>query len=347
VQARVRSAPEDFVVEEIPAYEPSGEGDHRWLWIEKRGRTTLQVIDDLAVALGRRGKEFGYAGLKDSQAVTRQWISIEHVPEAALQALALPGVQVLRCTRHKNRLKLGHLHGNRFSILLRGVEAGGEQALAANLEDLARRGAPNWFGEQRFGHHGRNLDKGLAILRGDPRQAAMRMSRRLLSLLVSAVQSEVFNRVLRARLLTIDCLLPGDVAFLHRNGACFVVLDLAAEQARCDRLELSPSGPLPGPRVLAPRGEPLAIEMQAMAELGITAAQFGRMPHGTHLGARRSLRMRVHEPQVAREGDGVRLRFALDRGCYATAVLSELVVGTTAGPSADLEHEVAEHDDQA
>jgi tRNA pseudouridine13 synthase len=156
------------------------------------------------------------------------------------------------------------------------------------------------------------------------------MPRGLLSLVVSAVQSEVFNRVLAARLDRIDTVVEGDLAFLHRNGAVFLVRDVAVEQARCDAFELSPSGPLPGPEMRWPEGPAAEIERVALASLEIDADLFGRMPRDSHEGARRPLRMRVQEVAVdAEAADVVRLRFVLDRGSYATAVLHELLVEPT------------------
>ena len=295
------------------------------MWVEKRGIATMPAVERLAQALGRHPREFGYAGLKDAHAVTRQWISIEHADEAELRGLSVPGVSVLSLTRHGNKLKLGHLRGNRFDLLLRDVEPGAAARLRDNLADLAQRGAPNYFGEQRFGKRGANLEKGLRILYGNPRKAARRIPKRLLRLLISAVQSEVFNRVLARRIASIDRLLDGDVAFLHANGACFSVEDAAQEQARCDRFEISPSGPLPGPKLLRAQAEPGAIEAAVLAELGVDCEIFGRVPHGTNPGARRPLRIPVADPGVVPEETGLRVTFQLGKGCFATSVLRELL----------------------
>src|SRR5690606_16300709 len=242
------------------------------------------------------------------------------------RALDLPGIEVVALARHGNKLRPGHLRGNRFEILLRGVDGGHLDALRTNLAELQRSGVPNYFGEQRFGKRGANLSKGLELLHGDLRHAARRIPKKLLTLLLAAVQSEVFNRVLVRRLATMGTLLPGDVAVLHRNGAAFLVEDPAREQARCDAFELSPSGPMPGPKCLAARGEPGAIEAEVMAELGITGELFGRSPHGSNEGERRPLRMQLRDAEAAAEPQGVRLRFALPRGGYATSVLRELLV---------------------
>ena len=325
VRALYKQAPEEFVVDELPVYEPTGSGTHTWLWIEKRGLTTLDAIGKLGEAVGRRQREFGYAGMKDALAITRQWLSLEHVEDAQLAGVTVEGLKILRITRHEAKLKMGHLRGNRFAIRLRDVDAAGAQALRANLADLAARGAPNWFGAQRFGHRGRNVEKGLRILAGDVRRAGRTMPRRLLMLLLSAVQSEVFNRVLLARLATCDSVLAGDVAWLHRNGACFVVRDVATDQKRCARFEISPSGPLPGPDALRAEGEPGEIEARALASLELDPQAFAKVPYGMNQGARRALRVRVLEPEVTEDAGGVWVSFALDRGAYATSVLHELL----------------------
>lgn len=325
VPGRYKVAPEDFVVVEQELYAPSGEGDHLWLRLRKTGLSTLDAVARLAHALGRRDRDFGIAGMKDAFAVTEQWVSLEHADEAAVRKLALPGIEVLRVVRHQNKLKVGQLRGNRFDLRLRGVAPAHIDALRINLAELARSGVPNYFGEQRFGKRGANLQKGMELLHGDLAHAARRIPKKLLSLLLAAVQSEVFNRVLIARLDRLDVLLPGDVAILHRNGAAFAVPDPSLEQARCATFEISPSGPMPGPKCLAASGEPGAMEAKALADLGLDPARFGRTPHGTNEGERRSLRMALSDLEVQTEPDAVRLRFALPRGGYATSVLREVL----------------------
>lgn len=327
IDARYKADPDDFFVEEVPLYEPAGAGEHVWIWIEKRGIATFRAVEMLAAALGRRQKEIGFAGLKDAAAVTRQWLSLQDADEVALAAFdARPELRVLQVTRHANKIKLGHLRGNRFRIELRGARVEDVGAVRSNLDHMARHGVPNFFGEQRFGKRGANLDKGMWILQGNPRRAARTMPRRLLGLVVSALQSEAFNRVLNRRLPDVERMQVGDVAWLHRNGACFVVEHAAAEQIRCDAFDLSPSGPLPGPRLLAASGEPGAMENAVFAEIGIEPQMFAKMPHGTHLGARRPLRVPVREPSVEPSAAGIRIGFELPAGSYATAVLRELLL---------------------
>ncbi|MBX3463785.1 MAG: tRNA pseudouridine(13) synthase TruD [Planctomycetes bacterium] len=325
---RYKVAAEDFEVEEVPAYTPSGRGDHVWLWVEKRGLSTLDLLHALAGALDRDEREFGIAGLKDAQAVSRQWISLEHGDEARCAAAAGERFRVLRTSRHGNKLRMGHLRGNRFGVVLRGTAPEDLDKAQRALGELARLGVPNYFGEQRFGKRGANLQKGLEVLRGNARAFAARMPRRVFGLLISAVQSEVFNRVVAARREQVHRLLPGDLAFLHHNGAVFAVEDLSREQARADRFELSPSGPMPGPEMPEPMGEPLRLEREALAALDLGPEAFAGLPFRLGRGERRPLRVPVEEVAAAAVDGGLRLSFTLPRGAYATAVLRELLTET-------------------
>ena len=322
-QYKVRN--EDFGVVEVPAYLPSGEGTHTYAWIQKTGLSTLDAIALLASATNTNKRDYGYAGLKDAQAVTRQWVSIEHADPALFRDLDLNAVQVMEVAQHTNKLKPGHLLGNQFSIVLRGASAGQVSQLSENLAWCEERGLPNYFGEQRFGKRGSNLDQGLGILRDPkPKRKAYRFSPRILKLLMSAVQSEVFNRVLCERIDTYDQLQDGDLAWIHDKGASFTVQDLAAEQPRCDAFEISPTGPLPGPKMLRAKGQPGELEDRVMAGLDLSMEAFGFLR--SHPGGRRPLRLRVSGSSVAAEEDGVRLEFALPAGSYATSVLRMLLV---------------------
>jgi tRNA pseudouridine13 synthase len=316
---------EDFLVEELPAYTPCGEGTHTFLWIEKRGLSTLDAIGVLARVAGASRRDFGYAGMKDAHAVTRQWLSIEHVDPEHFVGFQEQGVRVLDVGRHGNKLKPGHLAGNRFSILLRGAPHDGLAALRENLAWCGQKGIPNYFGEQRFGKRGANLDQGLSILRAaKPKRKAYTFQPRILKLLLSAVQSEVFNRVLIRRLDTIDRISDGDLAWRHDSGGTFTVVVPAAEQPRCDAFEISPTGPLPGPKMLRARGAVGAMEDAVMAELELDYEAFAAFR--SHPGGRRPLRARVLEPVVSAEAGGLRIGFGLGPGSYATSVLRCLLV---------------------
>jgi len=163
----IRWTPEDFVVEELPLYEPSGEGEHTYAWVEKVGLSTFRAVQMLASALGIPPSRIGYAGMKDAQARARQTFSLEGVPPERVLALDLPGLRVLRATRHRNKLKLGHLRGNRFQIRIREVPQEAMARCQAVLEVLLARGMPNYFGAQRFGLRENSHLLGHLLLRRD------------------------------------------------------------------------------------------------------------------------------------------------------------------------------------
>ncbi|MCS7260787.1 MAG: tRNA pseudouridine(13) synthase TruD [Anaerolineae bacterium] len=164
---RVRVQLDDFVVEEIPLYTPCGEGQHCYLFVEKRGISTLELVTRFARALGLPQRAIGYAGLKDARAVARQWLSVDSVPPERAAALQLEGVRILQVARHRNKLKLGHLAGNRFLVYIRDVPREALSIARAVLAELMRRGVPNYFGEQRFGQRDNTHWLGYALLRGD------------------------------------------------------------------------------------------------------------------------------------------------------------------------------------
>jgi len=166
---------EDFVVEEIPLYPADGQGSHTYFLLEKVGLSTAQATHDIARALNVRRHEIGFAGQKDARAVTRQWMSVEHIDPAIVKALVLPRLTVLDATRHHNKLRLGHLKGNRFVIKIRQTEPDRLPELQVALDELVRRGVPNYFGPQRFGYRGDTWQIGRALLRGDLDEALNHM----------------------------------------------------------------------------------------------------------------------------------------------------------------------------
>jgi tRNA pseudouridine13 synthase len=167
----IKESPDDFIVTEIPAYEPSGTGEHLYLTFEKRGITTLEAIRRIAGRLKLSERDVGYAGMKDAVGVTRQTISLQGTkPEEAL-ALVLDGITVCLAIRHTNKLKPGHLKGNRFRITIRGVAGTAAASTASILGVLRRRGVPNWFGYQRYGAQGNSQLIGAALLRRDWQKA--------------------------------------------------------------------------------------------------------------------------------------------------------------------------------
>ena len=174
IGGRLRVRPEDFRVEEIPLAPLSGDGEHLHLWVEKRGVSTIEALRALCRALGASEAEAGYAGLKDANAVTRQWFSfktkLQRTPDA-VSNLEREGIKVLEAARSRSRTRRGALSGNRFEILVRDVEQGAEGRARAILNLLTERGLPNAFGDQRFGVHGHSAQTGFALVRGDWRGA--------------------------------------------------------------------------------------------------------------------------------------------------------------------------------
>lgn len=167
----IKSDYEDFVVDEIPLYSPSGTGDHTYFLLEKRGLSTMQAVHDIARQLNVRRRDIGYAGMKDARAVTRQWMSIEHVDPDRLRSLQITRMNVIEVSRHSNKLRLGHLVGNRFVIKVRQTRPERLAELQDGLATLAKRGVPNYFGQQRFGGRGDAWLSGRAVVRGDLAEA--------------------------------------------------------------------------------------------------------------------------------------------------------------------------------
>ena len=391
IGGRIKVRCEDFVVDEIPLYEASGEGTHVYVRIEKRLFSTPAVVARMAKELKAARSRIGYAGLKDARAVTRQWMSIEHVDAEQVAGLAIPGVKVLEVSRHGNKLKIGHHRGNRFSIKVRhfeGVVGQARERAEAIMAVLTRRGAPNYFGPQRFGNRydahllGGHIARGeheefIDLLLGQPdanheksviyaarlcyengdyekaheawpteyheQRRALRalvkndgnkkraynvIDRRTKRFFISAFQADVFNDVVVARLGQLDRLLGGDMAWKHDSGACFLVEDPEVEQGRCGAFEISPSGPLVGPRTAAARGEAGQIEQEVIDRAGLSSEVFRQLTAYRSRGSRRPLRFRPRNVQIGAGQDDyneyVQLEFETDPGCYATTVLREV-----------------------
>jgi tRNA pseudouridine13 synthase len=349
----LKAAPDDFVVEELPAYAPSGEGTHTFLWIEKRGLTTDEAVTRLAAALGASARDAGTAGMKDRQAVTRQWISLPNVDPARALAAAVDGARVLDARRHGHKLRTGHLRGNRFTITVRGATDGVARARAV-LDALARRGLPNWFGAQRFGARGDNAAQGRALLDGclpnsrserrpgDGRGKLRVASRSQRRLLVSAWQSALFNRYLDARLADglLATALEGDVLKKTDTGGLFIVegaaADLADAQARLDAGALAVTGPMFGHKMMAPppgtpsrAREDTLLAAEGLAPEALAAA--GSLADGT----RRPLTVPVADAEVREGGEpgAIVLVFTLPPGAYATILLAEVTKSTSNEPA--------------
>lgn len=314
---RLRTEPEDFLVEEQLGFTAAGAGQHVLLKVRKRDANTQWIARELARACGCPPRDVGYAGLKDRHAVATQWFT---VPQSRLStedwtAVRSGEFEVLEAHRHSRKLPRGALAGNRFVIRVRDT-AIDDASLASRFVVLETRGVPNYFGPQRFGRGGANLRR----IGGEVR--ALRPAER--GFILSAARSLVFNALLAERVGdgSWERLEPGDLANLDGRASHFPVEAVDdALAARCAGLDIHPTGPLWG-RGLPPSGaRVLELEQRVAAGLAQACEQVARAGMEQE---RRSLRLAVRDLRWWREGDSVMVEFRLGRGAYATAVLREV-----------------------
>jgi tRNA pseudouridine13 synthase len=323
LQAQLRSTPEDFRVEEVLGYDADGQGEHALLWVEKRGANTDWVARELAKFAGVAPVAVGYAGMKDRHAVTRQTFSVQLAGKSDPDWSTFPhaDVKVLAATRHSRKLKRGALRGNRFVLVLRQAQ-GDRDAAERVLQQIAQRGVPNYYGEQRFGREGGNVAQARAMFAG------RRVERDKRSFLLSAARSQIFNSVLAARVEkdAWDTPLDGEIWSLAGSRSWFgpePFSDTLAE--RLARLDIHPSGPLWGQGELPSKGAAGELE-QSIADnysdlaAGLIAARMDQ--------ERRPLRLVPTGLQWRWLDDAaLELSFELPAGAYATVVVRELAQG--------------------
>lgn len=342
IGGQLKVQPEDFEVEEIPAYEPGGSGDFLYLWIEKRDMGAEYFVRQLARRLDIPVGAIGTAGLKDRHAVTRQMVSVPAAVSERIAQVDGDGIRVLKVDRHSNKLKPGHLHGNRFGILVRDVEPSAAERLPLLLERLKRDGLPNYYGPQRFGHDGETVLLGLALLRGEPPPLGVDGRRPnprnsfLRRLALSAAQSALFNHYLARRLGDglLTRVLAGDVMARRPFGGLFVARDLPAEQARFDARETVHTGPIFGRKTFAADDDAAAREAATLQEAGLSPAAFrgfGKLLQGT----RRHNLVYLDDLSAAPVPAGVQIRVTLPAGSYATVLLRELMKAAVADSDAE------------
>jgi tRNA pseudouridine13 synthase len=322
-----RVSEEDFRVEELPLYEPQGQGEHLYVTVEKHGRTTPEVAHELAQALGAKDRDVGTAGLKDKRAVTVQRMSVL-TRSLAADAVKLTGNgwRVLAAARHNNKLRPGHLRGNRFRIVVRGVSADAPERARTVLARLAAIGVANVFGPQRFGKREDNAALGRAILL---REVTVR-DRFLKRMALSALQSELFNRCLTARIQDglFSTAIDGDVLRKRDSGGLFV--GGSVDAPRVAAAEIDPAGPLPGHSLYAARDAALDREQAVLRESEIEERWF--MAGGDEMqGARRPYRIPLEDALLEELPEAsLALTFALPKGSYAMAVLREVMKDSSA-----------------
>jgi tRNA pseudouridine13 synthase len=328
----LRSTPEDFEVEEILGFAAGGEGPHALLQVRKRGANTEWVARELARAAGVKPFDVGFAGLKDRHAVTTQHFTVPRGKRAAEEFIGLKGegYEVLGAAPHRRKLPRGALEGNRFAITVRGFVC--DVALVAErIARIAAGGAPNYFGEQRFGREAGNLEQVLRAAASEPGRGRQRRGRDDAGFMLSAARSVIFNAILAQRVVqgSWNRLGTGDVANLDGRGSVFAVESPDAElEQRCAALDVHPTAPLAGVGPSLATGEVLALEESISGQfpeaLSVIHAE-GMKPE------RRALRIRVRNLEHEYSGDTLRLRFALSAGSFATTVLREIITGAATG----------------
>lgn len=317
----IRRRPEDFQVVEQLGFHPAGEGEHVFIEIEKSGANTGWVAGQLARACGVRRRDVSFAGRKDRHAVCRQWFSV-HLPgqpTPGLESIAIEGVRLVSVTRHTRKLRRGALAANQFVITVRALDA--EAALLEQrLTQVSQHGVPNYFGAQRFGRNGANLEQARALFAGNTR-----LKREQRSLALSAARALIFNAVLAARVKdgSWNTPLPGDCLSLDGSNAFFLCerpgVDEAARMARGD---IHVSGPLWGAGELPTRA--VVAQLETKVAEGHAGLCSGLEKAGLSQ-ERRPLRLVPRAMQWQSTGDGLRLAFRLPRGAFATAVLAEIL----------------------
>jgi len=323
-RAQIRTHDADFQVVEDLGYEPSGEGEHYFLWVEKEGLNTEFVAEDIARRANVQRKSVSYAGMKDRHAITRQWFSV-HLPGKTELTEALfedASYQVLSRSRHLKKLHTGSLHGNHFKLVLREFQ-GDRGEFEQRLEQVRNDGFPNYFGEQRFGFNGGNLELAQAMLLGEKRVR----NRHKRGLYLSAMRSWLFNWVLHARVNDQCWNKPvlGDLLSLDGSGSNFPYLSPQESddvEGRVQQGVIHPTGPLwgePSYHPLFKAGRLEADCLKPFESLMLALESFGLSV------SRRSLRA-IPRDMAWRwlDDDVVELSFYLPKGSYATSLMREL-----------------------
>ncbi|WP_116644739.1 tRNA pseudouridine(13) synthase TruD [Salinivibrio sp. HTSP] len=317
----LKASPDDFIVSESLGFTPSGQGEHFLVRIKKCGENTKYVANELAKACGVSSRQVSWAGLKDRHAVTEQWFSV-HLPGKADPDLAAfvenhPGVVSIEGTaRHQHKLRPGDLTGNQFTLCIRDLAS--PQALVPRLEAIAKQGVPNYFGAQRFGRDGNNVEMARAWGRGEIK--VRDKSKR--SFYLSAARSLLFNQVVSARIEAgvFASTLSGDLCLDEQQQTHLV------EQE--GRHQPGITGPLTGDNALPTEGQAQDFEQAVVDKepelLGVI--RDNRMRHD-----RRVLCLLPQAMTWTYDADTLTVRFFLPAGAFATAVMRELVVATPQG----------------
>ncbi|MCL4117232.1 UNVERIFIED_CONTAM: hypothetical protein GTU68_009323 [Idotea baltica] len=318
-----KAGPEDFQVEEILGFEPSGEGEHCFLWVEKTDRNSNDVAGEIADRLKIRKRLVSHCGLKDKQAVTRQWFSV-HLPgqnSPAKETLEGEGIRILKITRNTRKLHRGSHDGNRFIIRLREVN-GDPDEIGTRWKKITETGVPNYFGPQRFGRNGNNLPQAREFLSG---HVEVR-DRMLRGILISAARSALFNAVVAERVVQQNWNVPldGEVFGFAENRSLVLPGNLRGDEtARVAKSELNLTAPLWGDGEIQSVGAVKELEQGVIGnfeDLSRGLAKLGLQQE------RRVIRLIPQNPDLVWEnGNQLLLSFDLPKGTYATTILRELL----------------------
>jgi len=334
------SSPRDFTVEEIPLYEFTGEGEHLVLKVRKKEMTTWEMLDTISNHVGIRRRDIGYAGLKDKHAMTIQYISLPAKLEEKLSTFSHEKIKILETTRHNNKIRVGHLKGNRFEIRLKKVLGVQKDKLDSVLKWIKANGVPNYFGNQRFGTNGNNWEDGKKLLEGTLKMR----DRKTREFLMGSYQSYLFNKWLTKRMelnLLLEKfseaevekvmelpegslkgvkeqpsffkLLEGDLMMHYPYGKLFEVEELSTEAERFASKDIAPTGLIPGSKTK--RATKLAGHFEQMFDEEMKL-----------FGARRYAWIQVTDikKRYIEERAHYELSFSLPKGSYATNVLDVL-----------------------
>lgn len=320
--AKIKAKPEHFQVREDLGFDFSGQGEHLMVRIRKTGENTSFVANELAKACGVKSKDVSWAGLKDRHAITEQWLCV-HLPKAETPDFSAflaqyPSIEILATARHNKKLRPGDLIGNEFVVTL--SEVSDVEDVLKRLERVASLGVPNYFGNQRFGNNGNNLQEAKRWGRENVRSRNQNQR----SLYLSAARSWIFNRIVSARLeqSLFDRILIGDILFDGEQQLQVTADNIAELQSRFHLGEVVISAALAGDNALPTQGEALALEQPHLdAEPDLMALIRGnRMRHD-----RRAIALKPDNLSWEVEGSNVTLRFSLDAGSFATSIIRELV----------------------
>ena len=351
IEAYFSKNSDDFVVREIPLYEFSGDGEHLIVEISKKDMTTSDALHVLSEVTGAKMRDFGYAGLKDKQGMTTQFISMPRKFESALASFSHEKMKILSLNVHKNKLRIGHLKGNSFFIRLKKVLPNNAKKLEQVFISIDKMGYANYFGYQRFGKFGDNAETGLELLKNGTINGKKSKNPKLNDFLISAFQSDLFNRWLSKRveisrfaqdfslgelaqiypyldgaiLKKIKSqkrffkLIEGEVLGHYPHGKCFLCEDLDAEGARFDARDITSCGLIAGAKAYEAQGVAKVVEDEIFAQANEYKAKM--------TGSRRFAWCYLEDASYKynEEKAHFTVNFTLQKGSYATVVLEEIL----------------------